>query len=142
MGDTCSIRYRAWGLHALMSGMLAGWQGEEEGGEGEEEPPPPSNPSGGGEGEDGEMVPEGTGCDNSTSEEVLTVMLPPVEAAPILKPVIVTVKTGPTDMAMSLVPPVVMTIDVAAGAPQVPVKGGLLLALIVGVTPESKNPEG
>ncbi len=114
----------------MMSGMLAGWQGEEEGGEGGAD---------GGEGEDGEMVPEGTGCDNSTSEEVLTVMLPPVEAAPILKPVIVTVKTGPTAME---VPPVVMTIDVAAGAPQVPVKEAMLLDPIAGVTPESKNPEG
>ena len=117
----------------MMSGMAPRWQGEEEEGEGG---------AGGAEGvEGGEMVPEGTGCDNSRSEEVLTVMLPPVEAAPILKPVIVTVKTGPTAMA---VPPVVMTIDVAAGAPQVPVKGGMLLdpALIVGVTPESKNAAG
>ena len=91
--------------------------------------------------EDEAMGPEGTGCDKPTSEEVLNVMSPPVEAAPILKPVIVTVKTGPAAMAA---PPVVMTIDVAAGAPQVPVKEAMLLdpALIVGTTPESKNPAG
>ena len=58
-----------------------------------------------------------------------------------MKPVIVTVKTGPAAMAA---PPVVMTIFVAAGAPQVPVKEAMLLdpALIVGTTPESKNPTG
>ena len=91
--------------------------------------------------EDEAMGPEGTGCDKPTSEEVLNFMSPPVEAAPILKPVIVTVKTGPAAMA---VPPVVMTIFVAAGAPQVPVKEAMLLdpALIVGTTPESKNPTG
>ena len=67
-------------------------------------------------------------------------MLPPAEKGPILKPVIVTVKTALAGMTEE--PPVVMTIDVAAGAPQVPVKGGMLLDPIAGVTPESKNPEG
>ena len=66
-------------------------------------------------------------------------MLPPAERGPILKPVIVTVKTAvagrPTD-------PVVMTIDVLAGALQVPERRPMQHAEIVGVTLESKNPKG
>ncbi len=60
--------------------------------------------------EDGAMGPEGTGCDKSTSEEVHNVMPPPVEAAPILKPEIVTVKTGPAGMA-----PIVVVMTMAGG---------------------------
>ena len=68
-------------------------------------------------------------------------MLPPAERGPILKPVIVTVKTALAGMEE---PPVVMTIDVLAGALQVPVRDPMLLdpALIVGVALESKNPKG
>ena len=64
--------------------------------------------------------------------------LPPAEKGPILKPVIVTVKTALAGMEE---PPVVMTIDVLAGALQVPVREPTLLAPIVGVTLESKNPK-
>ena len=79
----------------------------------------------GGEGvEDEAMGPEGTGCDKSTSEEVRTVMSPPVDAAPILKPVIVTVKRVFAGMAVKSV---VITIDVAAGGLQIPAKETMLL---------------
>ena len=67
-------------------------------------------------------------------------MLPPAERGPILKPVIVTVKTAVAGMTEE--PPVVKTIDVLAGALQVPVRRPTLLAPIVGVTLESKNPKG
>ena len=60
--------------------------------------------------EDEAMGPEGTGCDKSTSEEVRNAMPPPVKAAPILKPVIVTVKTGPAGMA-----PIVVVMTMAGG---------------------------
>ena len=88
------------------------------------------------------MTPDATAAEAAVSDEVVTLTLAaPIVTAPILNPLIVTVKSTEAPIAA---PVDEITTNAAVVAPHVAVSPATLLApdLTVGVTDDAKKPEG